>query len=168
MTKKEFQILPRGSIFQVPGERKLFTKSLVYFGGKKQDLLYDGKYTVILPDDIPYGTIAESDQFIYRPRDVHGNYLEAINKNQEKLREIDRIQKKKGNILWRYVWFPYADGYAIYQIIHTTKKYVRLLHVTGIGDDWEIPELLDGSIYPRYMAEENIAYRRIIKSFRKK
>lgn len=67
------------------------------------------------------------------------DFVEAINKNWERLQQCDKEAKEKGELAGRYIDEPFADGKAIYQIIRVNKKTVRIRVCTGLGDDWIIP-----------------------------
>jgi len=67
------------------------------------------------------------------------NFWDLLKENQAILDQIDSEAKDKGELLWRYIQEPFADGYAIYQIIKVNKKSVRIEVCTGLGDDWVIP-----------------------------
>ena len=57
--------------------------------------------------------------------------------NLQVLEGIDREQKAKGEILWRYFKRNVADGYAFYQIVKVTKKTANVKLCTGIClDEW--------------------------------
>jgi hypothetical protein len=57
--------------------------------------------------------------------------------NLNVLEGIDREQKAKGEILWRYFKRQIADGYAFYQIIKVTKKTAVVKICRGIClDEW--------------------------------
>ena len=53
----------------------------------------------------------------------------------------------------------YREGAAIYQIVYVTPQNVRLLHVTGLGNDLIFPGLYDGCYFDRALAKANIARR---------
>lgn len=164
MTTREFRILPRGTIFRIPGEQRVYIKSEVYYEGMLQELPYDGKHTIILPEDIPDSVKVEYNPFLYRPRPTSiSAFQEAIRKNRKKLQEIDDLQRKKRQILWRYLELPYKEGIAIYQIVYVTPQKVRLLHVTGMGEDLLFPGLYDGCYFDRALAESNIIQRELTR-----
>lgn len=57
--------------------------------------------------------------------------------NLNVLEGIDKEQKAKGEILWRYFKRNVADGYAFYQIVKVTKKTAKVVLCTGIClDEW--------------------------------
>ena len=159
MLKTEFAKYPTGTIFKVPGTRKIFIKSEVSFEGKYQELPYDGKKSVLCPEDIPDGTKILADPLIYVPDASPDDLFTGSRKNWERLKEIDQIQKKKGKLLFRYITFPYADGKAVYQIVYVSGNNVRLKLVTGIGDDWQIPQLWDGCFLSKDIAACNVGSR---------
>lgn len=77
---------------------------------------------------------------IYKPLSTEGkDFLETIKKNEEQLYGIDREAKEKNQLVGRYIQEPYADGYAVYQVIRENKNTVRVRVCTGLGDDWVIP-----------------------------
>ena len=68
-----------------------------------------------------------------------GNSWDVMEENQALLDKIDTEAKDKGELLWRYIQEPFADGYAVYQIIKVNKKTARIRWCCGLGDDWVIP-----------------------------
>lgn len=57
--------------------------------------------------------------------------------NFDVLEGIDKEQKRKGEILWRYFRRPVGDGYAYYQIIKVTKKTAKVKICRGVAlDEW--------------------------------
>jgi hypothetical protein len=60
----------------------------------------------------------------------------TMDENQKLLDEIDKKAKEDGGLLWRYIQEPVADGYAVYQITRVNKNSVRIVHCTGLGDDY--------------------------------
>jgi len=78
----------------------------------------------------------------FKPKEVtwaSGNSWEIMKENQVLLDQIDADARAKGELLWRYIQEPFADGYAVYQIIRVNKKSVRIKVCGGLGDDWIIP-----------------------------
>lgn len=67
------------------------------------------------------------------------NCLERWDKNNRRLSEINEDARKKGELLHRVIYIPYADGHAVYQIIKVNKRTVRIKACIEIGDDWIIP-----------------------------
>lgn len=58
--------------------------------------------------------------------------------NWKLLQSIDAAAAARGELLWRYIKYPVADGYAFYQIIRVTKTRARIRVCTGLGDDWHV------------------------------
>lgn len=167
MLKSEFEKIPNGTIFKIPGVRKVFVKAQVYFKEQYLALPYDGRRNILLIKDIPEDIKIEKrdPNLLYVPERDEKNYLEMCEKNNKKLDEIDRIQREKGKLLYRFIQLPYADGYAVYQIVYISGQQVRVHHVTGIGSDYSIPELVDGGFFPKESAILNIERRDRISSF---
>ena len=65
--------------------------------------------------------------------------MKDMETNYANLKKIDQKVKSQGGILGRYIQEPYADGYAIYQVVEEKATKVKLRVVTGIGDDWTLP-----------------------------
>lgn len=168
MLKSEFEKIPNGTIFKIPGVRKVFVKAQVYFEEQYLALPYDGRRNILLIKDIPEDIKIEKGDpnLLYVPERDEKNYLEMCEKNNKKLDEIDRIQREKGKLLYRFIQLPYADGYAVYQIVYISGQQVRVHHVTGIGSDYSIPELVDGGFFPKESAILNIERRDRISSYK--
>lgn len=76
------------------------------------------------------------------------------------LKEIDRVQKEKGEILYRYFRTPVADGYSVYQIVKLTKSMALVKYCTGIClDEYRNDILGDGCQIPIDVAKEKIRNR---------
>lgn len=57
--------------------------------------------------------------------------------NYDALKIIDREQRDKGELLWRYFRRNVADGYAYYQVVRVTKKSAIVEVCRGIClDEW--------------------------------
>ena len=52
--------------------------------------------------------------------------LHTFDSNYKRLRTIDKAAKAKGQLLYRFISHPYADGNAFYQIVKETKKNVTI------------------------------------------
>jgi hypothetical protein len=75
--------------------------------------------------------------------------------NLNVLEGIDKEQKAKGEILWRYFRRNVADGYAYYQIIKVTKKTATIKVCRGIClDEWTDNMLGEENTLPLKMIEE--------------
>lgn len=87
------------------------------------------------------------------------DFIKRWDKNMENIKNIDEEVKKNNTLLHRFIYQPYADGNAVYQIIKVNKKTVRIRVCTGIGDDWIIPYWGEETLIDKAYAEESI-YRR--------
>jgi hypothetical protein len=97
---------------------------------------------------------------------------EVLDKNRKILDTIDEIQRKKGELMWRYMSFPVADGSAIYQIIKVNKKFntVQIEWCDGFPDRYSY-ELLGNGIATLDLdtAKQKVAGRdKIAELFRRK
>lgn len=124
------------------------TATFCYLKGKKKPGVFwvDEDFCYWAKKDIPeaYKELYKGNQknpsLLYKPDTVYlegNNWMERINANWENLRRIDQTQKQTGDILYRYVDFPYADGRSVYQVTKVTQTSATLALVTGIGDDWD-------------------------------
>lgn len=100
MLKSEFEKIPNGTIFKIPGVRKVFVKAQVYFEEQYLALPYDGRRNILLIKDIPEDIKIEKGDpnLLYVPERDEKNYLEMCEKNNKKLDEIDRIQRENGKL----------------------------------------------------------------------
>lgn len=58
-------------------------------------------------------------------------------RNYDVLKTIDREQRNRGELLWRYFRRNVADGYAYYQVVRVTKKSAIVEVCRGIClDEW--------------------------------
>lgn len=81
---------------------------------------------------------------MYKPREIRWTEefdygTVDINYNWSQLEKQNKEAKEAGVLKGRYIKEPYADGFAVYEIIRENKKTVRIKACTGIGDDWVIP-----------------------------
>lgn len=67
------------------------------------------------------------------------DFIERIKQNNKLISTIDNDAAQRETLLHRFIYEPYADGFAVYQIIRVNKRTVRIRVCTGIGDDWVIP-----------------------------
>lgn len=171
MNKKELEEIQEGTVISVNGTKNTLIKIIGYLGGdysKKQHYLFDGIKTAYI--DVENYKVVTDELMLYKPVQVrYGKEFDFgcidIDRNFTQLKETDQKQKSKNTILYRYLKFPYADGFAVYQIVEVKRNKVRLLHCTGLGDDWEIPEILNGGYLDRDMAERNISNRDMRSEF---
>jgi len=87
------------------------------------------------------------------------DWLENYNKRWEEIEGNDQLARSNGTLVGRYLTFPYADGQAVYKIVKVNKRTVRIEVLTGIGDDWVIPEYGTATTIFRAHAEKNIRAR---------
>lgn len=107
---------------------------------------------------------------LYNPLSSEGkDFIETIEENQKTLFSLDKKAKEKNQLVGRYIKEPYADGYAIYQIIRENKSSVRVRVCTGLGDDWAIPYWGNEATIDKNYAEGNILRRdRMSELFKKR
>lgn len=82
--------------------------------------------------------IYEAKERVLEPFDVD-QFLKIGDENYDNLIKIDEEAKKSGNLLYRVLFEPYADGNAAYQVIKVNKKTVKVRVCKGFGDEWVIP-----------------------------
>lgn len=77
MLKSEFEKIPNGTIFKIPGVRKVFVKAQVYFEEQYLALPYDGRRNILLIKDIPEDIKIEKGDpnLLYVPERDEKNYL---------------------------------------------------------------------------------------------
>jgi len=84
-------------------------------------------------------------------------------KNRERafqaMEDKDAAAKKRGGLVGRYLQEPHADGYAYYEIISETPRTVQVRVITGLGDDWRIPQWGDGGSISKKYAVGRLAQR---------
>jgi len=95
---------------------------------------------------------------LYTPVDT-GDFMADYETNYANLKKIDQKAKADGSLLGRYVQEPYADGYAVYQVVEEKATKVKLAVVTGIGDDWVLPVWGRSSMVDKSYVQASI-YRR--------
>lgn len=83
----------------------------------------------------------------------------AYQAKHDRMEAQDAEGKANGTLLGRYIQEGRGDGYAYYQVVKVNKKTVRIHHVNGLGDDWDMPMWgLEASI-PIAYASLNIGRR---------
>lgn len=99
MLKSEFEKIPNGTIFKIPGVRKVFVKAQVYFEEQYLALPYDGRRNILLIKDIPEDIKIEKGDpnLLYVPERDEKNYLEMCEKNNKKLDEMKESREKREN-----------------------------------------------------------------------
>lgn len=83
----------------------------------------------------------------------------SIQRNWERLKQIDQEQKAKGELVGRYVDHPIADGQAVYQITNVNGGQVTIQVCRGLGDDWVLPAWGEKTTINRSTAEELVNRR---------
>ena len=58
-------------------------------------------------------------------------WLKDIKAKQDLVEQRDREAKEAGTLVGRYISEPYADGYALYEIIRVLKTKVEIEVITG-------------------------------------
>jgi len=86
-------------------------------------------------------------------------FLAASKAVHDAMEKKDEAAKKTGALLGRYLSEPYADGSAYYEIVEDMGPDVRVRVITGVGDDWRLPQWGDETIIPREYAEGRVASR---------
>lgn len=106
----------------------------------------------------------------YKPKEI--NWSEGFEKchaimqeNEALLLKIDREAKEKGQLLWRFIKEPVADGCAFYQIIKVNKRTVHIEVCEGLGDDYYIPYWGDRATIELSYAAHNVSRRDQINAF---
>ena len=85
--------------------------------------------------------------------------LAVYERNFANLSKIDGAAKARGELLWRYMSEPVADGHAYYQIIKVGKTKVRIELCTGLGDDWSVRYWGHSAGIDRNYAEDSVKRR---------
>lgn len=129
----------------------------------KGGILINGKTvyenTEVNPDDKVEILLFKNLLLYYPIRDKSLGWRDQFNRNWKQLKECDKRAKEGGFLVGRYIKEPFADGYAIYQVIRENKKTVRIRVCTGIGDDWVIPYLGQETSVDMAYVTQNIAQR---------
>jgi len=85
--------------------------------------------------------------------------LDQWKANEEKLNRTDQKAKAEGKLVGRFIQEQIADGYAFYRVIKENKASVRIKHVSGLGDDWQVPYWGTEATIKKDFAIQNIGYR---------
>lgn len=91
-----------------------------------------------------------------------------VRENRDFLRKVDEEQKELGELLYRYLDFPYADGKAIYQVTEVCGTMVRITHCQGLGDDWKILEYGDEAVILQEQAAQIVSRRERLNDMMKR
>lgn len=68
------------------------------------------------------------------------SYLKVQTEDYDDMAAIDAKQRAKGEILGRFIYVPYADGKAVYQVTaHTPQTGTAVVTAIDIGDAWTTP-----------------------------
>ena len=66
--------------------------------------------------------------------------IQTLDENWKRLREYDQEAKSRGSLVGRYIREPFADGFAVYEIVRENKTTVRIKRLSDIcADEWSIP-----------------------------
>lgn len=82
---------------------------------------------------------------------------EEISEKMKRLEAIDAEQRRKGEILYRYIAFPVADGNAIYQVTGLCGTMAKLHVCYGLGDDYIASELGEEAVIEIAAVRERLA-----------
>lgn len=121
--------------FKLDGKTITCTATFCYIKSRKKPGIFwvDEDFSYWNKKKIPenYRIVRKGNQsnplLLYRPDAVSPedkDWLERMEANWKKLRGIDQQQKEIGNILYRYVDFPYADGKSVYQVTKVTQTCI--------------------------------------------
>ena len=107
------------------------------------------------------------DDLKYRPKKPKSNnteeILEIYRNNFDTLIDLDKEAEKRGLYVGRYITHPIADGQAVYQIVSETKKKIKIVVVTYIGDDWQIPAWGSITTIDKEYADREFKFRKTWK-----
>lgn len=101
---------------------------------------------------------------IYKPVNT-GDFMKDWEINNENLRKIDERVKTEGGLVGRYIQEPYADSYAIYQIVSEKGSKVKIKAITGIGDDWVLPVWGRETMIDKSYAQSSVYRRDRLRAF---
>ena len=76
----------------------------------------------------PLKPVKANSDIIYKPVNT-GDFMKDMETNYANLKKIDQKVKSQGGILGRYIQEPYADGYAIYQVVEEKATKVKLREI---------------------------------------
>lgn len=86
----------------------------------------------------------DSQKLLYEGKGIDYSDLDSIRnmgaiyeRNRKALTDADNTQYAKGEILYRYLSFPVADGNAVYQIVSIVGDMALIRHCPGLGDDYQ-------------------------------
>lgn len=108
------------------------------------------------------------DDLKYRPKKLNcSNDITEICKlyedNFNTLVRLDDEAEKRGLYVGRYITHPIADGKAVYQIVSETKKKIKIMVVTHIGDDYVIPAWGSVATIDKEYADKEFNFRKFWK-----
>lgn len=69
------------------------------------------------------------------------DFIDQLKENWKAMNKQDADAKKAGTLIGRYISEPFADGHAYYVVVSVGKRTCKLSSVTGMGDDWVIPNM---------------------------
>jgi len=107
------------------------------------------------------------DDLKYRPKKPQSKNIEEIlevySSNFNTLIDLDKEAEKRGLYVGRYITHPIADGHAVYQIVSETKKKIKVVVVTDIGDDWVIPAWGSTATIDKKYADLEFSFRKFLR-----
>lgn len=110
-----------------------------------------------ISDDLKYRPIKPSSSSNFdEVTKIHADNLAALIK-------LDEEAERRGLYIGRYITHPIADGRAIYQIVSETKKKIKIVVVTGIGDDWVIPAWGSAATIDKKYADLEFSFRKFLR-----
>ena len=69
---------------------------------------------------------------------MSSNWIREDAAREKAAMQKDAAAKTAGVLEGRIIYHPYADGYAMYEIVSTTKRIARVKKL-NIGDAWTLP-----------------------------
>ena len=99
MLKSEFEKIPNGTIFKIPGVRKVFVKAQVYFEEQYLALPYDGRRNILLIKDIPEDIKIEREIrifFMFR-KETRRITLKCVRKTIKNWMKLTESSEKREN-----------------------------------------------------------------------
>lgn len=134
----------------------------------KGAVLLNGKYCYtdqsVMPSDLLQYVKIPVMEYIPITEEMEPDFLKRWRLNWRQFEAIDKLAKKRGELLYRYIAEPIADGRAIYQILRVNKKSVRVRVCEGIGDDWVLPYWGEEATIPLEYAEKSIRGRDALRA----
>lgn len=155
--------------FQEKGEPVFYepdSKEYVVFSGLRPEDVQEGEFSGN-PDRSRLGSALSYASWSREVTAYGWDVVEQWRRNEDLLMGLDLISKAIGVLVGRVIREPIADGFAVYQIVRENKKSVRIVHVSGIGDDYMLPSWGEEATIPKDYASKNIWRRDFWEIFRK-